>query len=124
MANPTGFNPFPQQQQMGQFDIINPMVTSSMTPQQNLHSSSFTQNSQTQHAFSSQIITPCQNSNFQSSPVVMPTSFSMNNMGSPFGDLGNLNGNSSSASGGLFLNNNEMVMGKPVTNGAVADQFG
>jgi len=57
----------------------------------------------------------------------MPTSFSMNNMGSgsPFGDLGNLNGNGSSASGGLFLNNNEMVMGKHVTNGApMADPFG
>jgi len=126
MANPTGFNPFPQQQQMGQFDIINPTASSSMTPQQNLHSSSLTQNSQTQHAFSSQIITPSQTSSFQSSPAAMPTSFSMNNMGkSPFGDLGNLNGNGSSASGGLFLNNNEMVMGKHVTNGApMADPFG
>ena len=56
----------------------------------------------------------------------MPTSFSMNNMDSPFGDLGNLNGNRSSASGGLFLNNNEMIVGKHVTNtnGVVADQFG
>jgi len=125
MANPTGFNPFPQQQQMGQFDIINPTASSSMTPQQNLHSSSLTQNSQTQHAFSSQTITPSQTSSFQSSPAAMPTSFSMNNMGSPFGDLGNLNKNGSSASGGLFLNNNEMVMGKHVTNGApMADPFG
>ena len=109
-------------------------VSSTATPsfQQTVMSPSLQNLSTSNASFTSQMLTPGQNS-FQTSP--MPGSMSLNNMDmfgsgakSPFGDLGGLNGtSSSSASGGQFLNNNGiMPSNKQINSGTplAADPFG
>jgi len=148
MANttPAGFNPFPQQQQMGQMDNftspaapLNSSLSPNPTPLPAMSLSSTpsfpVSSSMLSPSYSSQAIAgqPQQTSPYMNSSVSMngmdlfsnPTASSNK---SPFSDsFGGLNGNTS-ASGGQFLNNNGFPPMKPLTSpinhGSVTDQFG